>query len=308
MIWLVTFAAFASASLLVVAGYYFFVFPSGQLTDRLQQISRQASGTMTSGVETGREEFSVRVFRILGLLLNFKPRADGVLIRRLHQAGFYGENAALTYSATRLLLAVGLPLLATIIVSLMGTVVLRFIILFPVLALIGYSVPAIWLSSRISRRKLLLRHGLADACDLMVACVEAGLSLNAALVRVSTELGEAHPDISKEFELTGLEIRAGKRRDEALRNLGVRTDVRDLKSLAAMLIQTDKFGTSIARALRVFCDTLRTKRRQRAEEAAAKTTIKLVFPLVLFIFPAILLVLLGPGVIRLMDTFSQINR
>jgi tight adherence protein C len=148
---------------------------------------------------------------------------------------------------------------------------------------------------------------LADAVDLMVACVEAGLSLNAALVRVAADMKTSHPDIAIEFELCGFEMRAGKSREEAFRNLGLRTAVKDLKSFAAMLIQTDRFGTSISRALRVFADSLRTKRRQRAEEAAAKTTIKLVFPLVFFIFPTILVVLLGPGIIKVMEVFRSMS-
>jgi tight adherence protein C len=142
----------------------------------------------------------------------------------------------------------------------------------------------------------------------MVCCVEAGLSLNAALQRVAVELRHAHPEIAQEFEITGLEIRTGKPREEALRNLGDRCGVKDMKSFTAMLIQTDKYGTSIARALRVFSDTMRTKRRQRAEEAAAQTTIKLVFPLVFFIFPAILIVLLGPGLIQVMEVLAPVVR
>ena len=139
----------------------------------------------------------------------------------------------------------------------------------------------------------------------MVVCVEAGLGLNQALVRVSEEIERLSPVLSEQLALVNLEIRAGTGREEAFRNMGERTGLDDIKSLMAMLIQTDRFGTSIAQALRVQADTLRTKRRQRAEEAAAKTTIKLVFPLVLFIFPAMFVVILGPALIQIFETLGS---
>jgi tight adherence protein C len=142
---------------------------------------------------------------------------------------------------------------------------------------------------------------LPDALDLLVVSVEAGLGLDQALQRVGEELSFAHPELSGELRLINLELRAGKGRGEALRNLAERTGVDDLSSLAAMLIQTDKFGTSIAQSLRVASETLRTKRRQRAEEAAAKTGVKMVFPLVFCIFPAIWVVTIGPAAIKFVE-------
>lgn len=311
MIWFIALCSFVAVSLLVMAAYDLLFARPAQLSERLDQIGRLAAGgTMTAPVTIpiGWNDVIRRIVHPFGNLFKPSKQSANSLKRRLNMAGFYGENADINYSGVRMLLGVMFPLIATAVMSIMGLTVLRFFFFLPILGLMGYSLPSMWLASRINARKLKITQGLADALDLMVSCVEAGLSLNAALVRVSAELTTAHPDVSQEFELTSLEIRAGKPREEALRNLGQRTGVKDLKSLAAMLIQTDRFGTSIARALRVFSDTMRTKRRQRAEEAAAKTTIKLVFPLVLFIFPAILLVLLGPGVIRLMETFSNLNR
>jgi tight adherence protein C len=148
------------------------------------------------------------------------------------------------------------------------------------------------------RRQHRLRMSLADALDLLVVSVEAGLGLDQAMLRVGDELEFAYPDLSDELRLVNLELRAGKGRVDALRNLGERTGVDDLVSLCTMLIQTDKFGTSVAQSLRVHSETLRTKRRQRAEEAAAKTGVKMVFPLVCCIFPAILVVTIGPAAIR----------
>src|SRR2546430_1057462 len=143
---------------------------------------------------------------------------------------------------------------------------------------------------------------LPDALDLTVICVEAGLALDQAMMRVGADLHHAHPDLSDEFHLVNLEMRAGKPRVEALRNLTERTGVDDVRALVGTLVQTDRFGTSVAKALRVHSDSLRTERRQRAEEQAAKTTIKMVIPLVIFVLPSIIFVTLGPAVIQLIRT------
>jgi tight adherence protein C len=154
----------------------------------------------------------------------------------------------------------------------------------------------------IKSRQHRIRIGLADALDLTVICVEAGLSLDQAMARVGDDLNHAHPDLSDEYHLVNLEMRAGKPRPEALRNLAERTGVDDIKALVAVLIQTDRFGTSVAQALRVHSDGLRTERRQRAEEQAAKTTIKMVPALVVFVLPSMFFVTLGPAVIQLIHT------
>jgi tight adherence protein C len=148
----------------------------------------------------------------------------------------------------------------------------------------------------------LITIGLPDALDLTVICVEAGLALDQAMMRVGEDLRHAHPELSDEFHLVKLEMRAGKPRSEALRNLSERTGVDDIRALVATLVQTDRFGTSVAQALRVHSDSLRTERRQRAEEQAAKTTIKMVIPLALFILPSILIVSVGPALIQLYRT------
>ena len=142
--------------------------------------------------------------------------------------------------------------------------------------------------------------------DMLVCCVEAGLGLNQALVRVSDEIDHVSPIMSEQLAMINLEMRAGTPRDEALKNFAERTGLVDIRSLVSMLVQTDRFGTSVATALRVHSETMRTKRRQRAEEAAAKTTIKLVFPLVLFVFPAMFVVVLGPSALAIFRTFSKL--
>jgi tight adherence protein C len=170
----------------------------------------------------------------------------------------------------------------------------------------GFILPRFILKRMIKDRQNRIRLGLPDALDLTVICVEAGLALDQALMRVGQDLHHAHPDLSDEFHLVNLEMRAGKPRAEALRNLVDRTGVDDIRSLVGTLIQTDRFGTSVAQALRVHSDSLRTERRQRAEEQAAKTTIKMVPPLVIFVLPSIIFVTIGPAVIGLVRQLGPV--
>jgi tight adherence protein C len=169
----------------------------------------------------------------------------------------------------------------------------------------GFFLPRFLLKKKLQERQRRIRLGLPDGLDLTVICVEAGLSLDQAMMRVGNDLSHAHPELSAEFHLFDLETRAGKPRVEALRNLADRTGVDDLRSLVATLIQTDRFGTSVAQALRVHSDSLRTERRQRAEEQAAKTTVKMIIPLVLFVMPSLIFVTVGPAVIQLLHIFAQ---
>jgi len=170
----------------------------------------------------------------------------------------------------------------------------------------GFFIPRFLLKKKMQERQRRIRIGLPDALDLTVICVEAGLALDQALMRVGQDLSHAHPELSGEFHLFNLETRAGKPRVEALRNLAERAGVDDLRSLVATLIQTDRFGTSVAQALRVHSDSLRTERRQRAEEQAAKTTVKMIIPLVLFVMPSLIFVTIGPAVIQLLHIFLPV--
>jgi tight adherence protein C len=175
-------------------------------------------------------------------------------------------------------------------------------ILFVALPALGYILPRFVLKRMIKARQMAIRLALPDALDLTVICVEAGLGLDQALQRVAQELKAAHTDLSDELGLVHLEMRAGKPRAEALRNLALRTGVDDVRALVAVLVQTDRFGTGISQALRVHSDALRTERRQRAEEAAAKVSVKMVPVLVFFIFPAMFIVSLGPAAIAIIRT------
>jgi tight adherence protein C len=173
---------------------------------------------------------------------------------------------------------------------------------------IGYLLPGLVLGRLTERRKREIREGLPDALDLFIVCVEAGCGLDQAIVKASDELGLTYPALTYELRLITTEIRAGKTRMEAFKNFAARTQVDDVQSLVTLLVQTDKFGTSIAQALRTHAETSRTKRRQSAEERAGKIGVKLVFPLVLFLFPALYIVILGPAVISFIRVFSQMGK
>ena len=224
--------------------------------------------------------------------------------QKLIRAGYRSQDAVPLYYSLRVLsLVVG----AVVIVSMVPTMQGRNLIIWVVAGgAVFWMLPAGFLRRKIRLRQKEIQIALPDALDMLVICVEAGLGLNQALVRVSDEVETMSSVLSEELQIVNLEMRAGTPREDALRNLGERTDVPDLRSLATMLIQTDRFGTSIAQALRVHSDTLRTKRRQRAEEAAAKTTIKMVPPLVFFIFPAIFVVVLGPAMLHLMNELGGV--
>ena len=174
-----------------------------------------------------------------------------------------------------------------------------FVTVTVLLGLLGFYLPNLWLKIKTSARQEKILEGFPDALDLMVVCVEAGLGLDAAINRVGEEMKLKNVLVSEEFRLLGLEMRAGKLRRDALHNLGLRTGLEEVKSLMTLLVQTDKFGTSIAQALRVHSDSMRTKRYQREEEMAAKLPVKLVFPLILCIFPALFVVIIGPAVIKI---------
>jgi tight adherence protein C len=172
--------------------------------------------------------------------------------------------------------------------------------------LIAYYLPDLFVTSLIKKRRERVRLGLPDALDLLAICMEAGLGLDQALMRVGAELTDTHPDLADEFNLISLEQRAGTPRIEAWRHMAERTKLEIVSAFVSMLVQTDKFGTPISKALAVFSDSLRTQRRQKAEELAAKTTIKMVFPLVLFIFPSMFIVLLAPAVISIIHNMQTL--
>jgi len=248
------------------------------------------------GVPVEEPVYTEKAIKTLKHLAKYAPQSPsemGKLQKKLVCAGYRNKEALTIFMGIRL--AASITAFGIASSPLVGR---PNVFLAIGVAAVGYLLPSMGLGRIAKKRQHRIRLSLADVLDLLVVSVEAGLGLDQALQRVGDELSSTHKDLSEELRLVNLEMRAGKARSEALRNLADRTGVDDLTSLAAMLIQTDKFGTSVAQSLRVHSDTLRTKRRQRAEEAAAKTGVKMVFPLVFCIFPAIWVVTIGPAAIR----------
>jgi len=282
--------AFICASLLVAAAAIALSPRSVTIGERLDEIAGVHQKT------PDQSRFSkafVDTFLRIGRAAPKSVSEVGKLRAKLVAAGYRSEQALILFLGIRL----GCALLFFGITS-MPFLLRGNVLISVVAAAIGYLLPSMVLGRLAKRRQHRLRLSLPDALDLMVVSVEAGLGLDQAILRVAEELMMVHPELSEELRLVNLELRAGTARADALRNLADRTQVDDLSSFVTMLVQTDKFGTSVAQSLRVHSDTSRTKRRQRAEEAAAKTGAKMVFPLVFCIFPAIWVVTIGPAAIK----------
>lgn len=231
-------------------------------------------------------------------------QSSGQYRQLLMHAGYRYSNAIAVFWGLRVVIAAGLFSLAMLIVPILRLSTPVAMLLGIYLGGVGWVAPVLVLRSKKKARQKEIQRALPDALDLLVVCVEAGLGLNQALVRVSDEIKHVSQVLSLELALVNVEIRAGAAREDALRNLADRSGVNDVRTLVTILIQTDRFGTSVARSLRVHSDTLREKRRQRAEEAAAKTAIKMVFPLVICIFPAMFVVIVGPGLMQIFRALS----
>ncbi len=246
-----------------------------------------------------------KVLARLGGKVPLSPRDYGKYMKSLVATGFRSEMLPVFMGSKLLLMGLlpgaylvfyGIPFekeRATMLVAVV------------VLAIVGFLIPSYWLMLMVRRRKLRIFHDLPDVLDLMTVSVEAGLSMDAAVIRISSDKQFRQSPLAKELRLATQEVRAGKPRENALRDLGERTMLDDMKAFVAMLIQTEKLGTSLAHSLRIHSDSLRTIRRQKAEEAAAKTSIKLLFPLVFLIMPALFVVMLMPALLRLTKVFSE---
>jgi tight adherence protein C len=303
--------------LLVIAGVVMYVRTHAKKQTLLGKIKRDAGGTaaMPSEVAATQTRGGIRD-RILNFLGHIGDRAqpfdklvDYNKLRPVFlKAGIRRKNARAVYWGSKLLLAVvpavsvflyrvlipGAPMSTAQMVALLG-----------ILAILGYYFPDLWLKFKIVRRKEKILNGFPDALDLLVVCVEAGMGLDSAINRVAKEIELDNKVLSDELKLYNLEMRAGKQRKDALRDLAMRTDLEEVNNLATLLIQTDKFGTSVGQALKVYSDTMRTQRYQRAEERAAKIPVKLIFPLILFIFPSLFVAILGPAVIQIYKVFIK---
>ncbi len=310
MLLIIAISTFVCISLGMMGVYWLLYRPQSAATERLKRLGQHSPSETAlpqiSIEDNGRAaDIAERLASPLSRLVPPSAAEAKKLQKQLMQAGFRSASAPIIFRGIQLAALAFFPGVVAIVCAVLGKPISSAMLWILGAFVVGFFLPR-YVLRRITRsRQQLVRWGLADALDLMVITVEAGLGLNAAMVRVSSELKDVHPDICEEFELANLEIRVGRDRDEALRNLAERTGVDDLQSLVAMLIQTDRFGTSIARAIRAFSDSLRTKRRQRAEQAAQKAAVKLLFPLSCFLFPTLFIAILGPAALTLMDTLKK---
>lgn len=305
MIWATTSAAFLATALVVVAVFYAIAQANQPIAARLNRLWQARTAPQKVDFQQKQVQRAQRILSDLGKLLPGSPQKLSHAQRLLARAGYRAPESVMVLRGAKILLAVGF--LSLVYFSKFYRANPLFILAFA--PLLGFLLPEIWLVWRIRQRQHRIRLGLPDALDLLVVCVEAGLGLDQAILRVSSELKIAHPELSDELQLVNAEMRLGKTRLEALRGLAIRTGVEDIKALVAMLIQADRFGTGVAQSLRVHSDDLRVKRRQRAEEQAGKAPVKMVPPLVFFIFPALFVVILGPAVISLVrQLFPALQR
>ncbi len=297
MVLLIILLTFSCLVLAVMSIYLVFARPAGAVTARLESLD-PSLGLIENNPVTVMAE---RVAEPLNRMVPISAVEALKLQKQLLQAGYNSPEATTAFRAIQIGLLISIPTLVLTAGFLLDRPLITFAVWGVVGAAFGYYLPKYFLIKKTTARQLRITWGLADAMDLMVVAVEAGLGLNASLNRVAEELKILHPDLHKELELVNLEIRVGRSREEALRNLSERTGVDDIRSFVALLIQADRYGSSIAKAVRIFAESLRTKRRQRAEQSSQKAALKLLFPLTLFLFPVIILVVLGPALLNLID-------
>jgi tight adherence protein C len=288
---------FFSLALMVMSVYWLFARPQSTVSARLDTIDPSLVLVENNPMTTMAERVAEPINRIVPLSAVEAQK----LQKKMLMAGYRSPDAAMAFRAIQLSLVVAFPSIVLTICFLLDRQLNSFLVWSLLAAGIGFYLPRLILGSIIKNRQQRIVWGLADALDLMVVAVEAGLGLNAALNRVGDELKNSHPDLHYELEMVNLEIRVGRSREEALRNLAERTGVDDIRSFVALLVQADRYGSSIAKAVRIFSESLRTKRRQKAEQSAQKAALKLIFPLTAFLFPVIIMVILAPAVLNIID-------
>lgn len=265
--------------------------------------SRVTAARIQGGDKPGVIRWMPKVAALMGPAAKLTTPKEEWMTSRIRRsminAGYHDEHASLVFYGAKTILAVALPLALFLLTLSMALDSGSTFMLVALTAALGYYTPNVFLMWHIKERKREIFNAFPEALDLMVVCVEAGLGLDAAIARVGEEIGRTSPALGEELHLTNLELRAGHSREAALRNLAQRTGVEDINMLVAMLIQSEKFGTSVADSLTVHADSMRHKRMLRAEEAAQKLPVKLIFPVVLLIFPSLFLVLLGPSLLTL---------
>ncbi|MDX1493930.1 MAG: type II secretion system F family protein [Longimicrobiales bacterium] len=308
MIYLVGVLAGLCVTMLMVALYEFSTTPARAVAHELEEIKNAGPSPFGSVARRRRQSSKQKlgdVVRMLGEHVEGGGLDVDGWARKLVQAGYWNPDATRTFFGARLAMSLSLLFGGLLTGALLDVRLLGMLLVSLWLGIVGWLIPGWYVLRKRTQRRSEIQKALADALDLLVACVEAGMGLNQALVRVADEVRNISEALAQELTMVNLEIRAGTARSDALRNLAERTGLDDVEALVSTLVQTERFGTSVGRALRVQSDTLRQKRRQRAEEAAAKTTIKLVFPLVLFVFPALFVAILGPAVIQVVQALAD---
>jgi tight adherence protein C len=298
---LIMFLTFTGLMLTVMSIYWIFARPTSTMNARLESIDPSLALVENSPLTV----MAGRVAEPLNRIIPISAIEALKTQKKLLQAGYRSPEAATAFRAIQVTLLVAVPSLVMTVCFLLNRSLSDFTVFGMIGAAVGFYLPRYVLRRKIKARQQRITWGLADAMDLMVVAVEAGLGLNAALNRVGEELKPLHPEMHSEIELVNLEIRVGRSREDALRNLAERTGVEDIRAFVALLIQADRYGSSIAKAVRIFADSLRTKRRQRAEQIAQKAALKLLFPLTCFLFPVIILVVLGPALLNLYDVLFK---
>jgi tight adherence protein C len=292
-------------AIISIYGYRAYVRP-GRIYDRVGGMAESAAAAETVSVKP--RDIVVRVFEQIGEQIPLSPGDQTVTKRELMMAGFRSDGAIRIFFGIKVIFCIVMFFFAlTLHRHITDNPILRIVFLVAATGL-GYYAPGIILEKQVKKRQMSLRLSLPDALDMMVVSVEAGLGLDQALQYVAREIEETHAELSDELGLVGLEMRAGKRRSEALRNLAERTGEEELRKLVAILIQTDRFGTSMGESLRTHSDFMRLRRKQEAEERAAKVGVKLVFPIFLFILPSMMIVSAGPAMLKLFqDLFPMMQ-
>jgi tight adherence protein C len=297
------FAIFAFCCVfLLIASAGVLLFYRASVLERISSITRRKSEpkSLSSTLQKTSSSLGVMVEKFERVVPKSQAEVS-VAQQRLIRAGYRRDSAVNFFYGTKVLV----PIMLVASVMLSGLASKSPIMIYIAAVGVGYLAPDFWLGRKIKTRQKKVRLGLPDVLDLLVICVEAGLGLDQATARTAQELNATHPVISDELDIVVLEQRAGRARADAWRHMAERTDVDVVRKLVSMLVQSEQFGTSIAKTLRTHSDTLRTQRVQAVEEMAAKTTIKLIFPLVLFIFPCLFLVTLGPAAILIAESFKN---
>lgn len=297
MLLLIIILTFGCIALAVMSLHFMLSRPQSVVNARLESIDPSLALVENNPVTTMAE----RVAEPLNRIVPISAIEALKLQKQLLLAGYRSPEAATVFRAIQRTLMIAMLVLVVTVCLILNRPLNNFLIWGIIGLALGFYLPKYVLRKKIAARQQRITWALPDMMDLLVVAVEAGLSLNAALNRVGEELKDLRPDMHHEIDLLNLEIRVGRSREEALRNLAARTEVDDIRSFVALLIQADRYGSSIAGAVRIFAESLRTKRRQRAMQASQKAALKLLFPLTCFLFPVVLIVILGPAILNLMD-------